>query len=652
MELINQKLKKLPVVERLRRKYEKIYTRVFDSSVEGSKYVAREIANLIREKQKKGEICVLGLATGSSPLGVYRELIRMHKEEGLSFKNVVTFNLDEYYPMEPDHVQSYVYYMYENLFNHIDIPRENINIPDGTVPREKVYEFCQEYEQKIQSYGGLDFQLLGIGRTGHIGFNEPGSDINSPTRLVTLDSITIADAAGDFNAIENVPKQAITMGIGTIFQAKRIILIAWGDKKAEIVKKAVEGPVTDQVPASFLQKHPNTEFVLDRQAAAKLTRFDTPWLVQECQWDDRLMRKASVWLSKRVNKPILKLTNRDYNDNYLGDLLAKRGPAYNINIQVFNDIQHTITGWPGGKPNVDDTYRPERAKPYPKRILIFSPHPDDDVLSMGGTILRLVSQGHDVHVAYQTSGNYSVPDDDVIRFLDFVMEFENAFSHELNIDIKHLNEKVRKFLKNKKPGDIDIPEVRKIKTLVREGDAKSSLRLLGVPEQNIHFLKMPFYETGKIKKKPLSQQDIDIVTDIIRQIKPHQIYAAADLADPHGTHRQCYNAILQAIEAVKDENWFKDCWVWFYKSVWQDWQIADIDMAVPLSPGELDTKKRACVKHYTQRDVIMPDHDNKELWRYAIDRNRENAQTINDLGFAEYEAIEFFARYLPENPEK
>ncbi len=647
MELLNPKIQQLPVVERLKRKYEKIYTNVFDNSEQGSRYVAGIIADLIRQKQKNNEICVLGLATGSSPLGVYRELIRLHKEEGLSFKNVVTFNLDEYFPMDPGSVQSYVYYMYENLFNHIDIPRENINIPDGTLSLDRVYEFCQEYEQKIKNYGGIDLQILGIGRTGHIGFNEPGSDINSPTRLITLDQITRADAAGDFDAIENVPKQAITMGIGTIFQAKRIILLAWGDKKADIVKKAVEGPITEQVPASYLQKHPDTEFVLDRQAAAKLTRFDTPWLVQSCDWDARLTRKATVWLSDRINKPILKLTNRDYNDNHLDDLLVKRGPAYNINIQIFNDIQHCITGWPGGKPGVDDTNRPERAEPYPKRVLVFSPHPDDDVLSMGGTIARLVHHGHDVHIAFQTSGNYSVPDDDVIRFLDFIMEFDESFGRKLNVNIKELNDKVLKFLSAKKPGDVDIKEVIELKTLIREGDAKSSLRLLGVPQENIHFLRMPFYETGRIKKKPLTEADINLVVDIIREVKPHQIYAAADLADPHGTHRLCYDAVIKAIDIVKGDDWFDDCWVWFYKSVWQDWHIADIDMAVPLSPDELELKKRACVKHYTQRDVIMPDHDNKELWRYAIDRNRENAAKINKLGFAEYEAIEFFSRYWP-----
>ncbi len=630
--------KKLEVKDRLERKYEKLFTEVYETPELGSQKTAEIIADLIREKNKKGESCVLGLATGSSPIGVYRELVRMHKEEGLSFQNVITFNLDEYYPMPKEHVQSYWYFMHEHLFDHIDILPENIHIPDGTIPENKVFDFCQDYENAIQEAGGIDLQILGIGRTGHIGFNEPGSGMDSPTRMVTLDSLTIADAAGDFHSEENVPRKAITMGVGTIMTARRIILLAWGEKKASIIQKAIEGPILDSVPATYLQQHPNTTVVLDREAAADLVRFKTPWLVRQVEWEDKIIRKATLWLCDKLNKSILKLTNRDYNDNSLSDLVVKHGPAYDINLKVFNMLQKSITGWPGGKPNADDTQRPERALPYPKRVLVFSPHPDDDMLAMGGTINRLVEQGHEVYVAYQTSGNIAVADDVVIRFL-YVAE---NIAKEHAIDAR----KVYQAIENKKQGDIDIPEVRQLKTLIREAEARSACHFLNIPDDHIFFLKMPFYETGTIKKASLGQKDVDLMVEAMRKVKPHQIYTAGDLTDPHGTHRKCFNSLVQALEEVVADDWLKECRIWLYHGTWKEWEIADVDMAVPVSPEELKKKRSAIFRHSSQKEMMFPGSEDVEIWRYAIERNRETAKKYDQFGMAEYEAIELFVEYV------
>ena len=419
---------KYPDAEARLRYYEKIPTEIFDDSKSASIHVAGEIASLIRQRNKNDKRTVLGLATGSTPTKVYDELIRLHNEEGLSFKNVVTFNLDEYYPMQPDSLQSYVRFMKEHLFDHIDIPEDHIHIPDGTVEEEQVMEYCKQYEQHIREAGGIDIQLLGIGRTGHIGFNEPGSRPDSRTRLITLDRITRKDAASDFFGEEHVPRRAITMGVGTILDAQRVIMMAWGEGKAPVIKEAVEGPIRESVPATYLQKHTDATVILDDASSAELTRRKTPWLLTSCDWNDQLIRKGVVWLCRKVDKPVLKLTDEDYNEHGMGDLLTRFGPAYDINIKVFNELQHTITGWPGGKPEADDTNRPERAKPFPKRVIVFSPHPDDDVISMGGTLIRLVEHGHDVHVAYQTSGNIAVFDDDVVRFVDFVSDYNELFN--------------------------------------------------------------------------------------------------------------------------------------------------------------------------------------------------------------------------------
>lgn len=625
--------------------FERVPTLTFDSALDASKAVAREIADLISQRQAENKNVVLGLATGSTPTRVYDELVRIHKQEGLSFRNVITFNLDEYFPMQPDSLQSYVRFMGEQLFNHVDIPRENIHIPDGTLSREDVFEYCQEYERKIEEAGGLDIQILGIGRTGHIGFNEPGSTKDSRTRMVTLDIVTRRDASGDFFGLENVPRRAITMGVGTIMKAKKIILMAWGDGKSDIIRKTVEGPILDQVPATFLQEHPNTLFVLDSAAASQLTKNRTPWLVDSITWDRFNVRRAVVWLCKRIDKPLLKLTDEDYNENGLGELLTEQGPAYNINIRVFNELQHTITGWPGGKPNADDTYRPERATPFPKRVLLFSPHPDDDVISMGGTFIRLVDQGHDVHVAYQTSGNIAVFDEEALRFADFMSDMADKFSLSDPIS-KKLFQEVRESIRDKKIDSVDTPAVRNIKGIIRRGEAKAACRYVGIPDENVHFLDMPFYETGRVKKAPLGPADIKIIEDIIREVKPHQIYAAGDLADPHGTHRVCLDAIMQAVTNLKEESWMQDCWVWLYRGAWHEWDIEEIEMAVPISPEELLRKRRAIFKHQSQKDNVMfQGSDKREFWERVEDRNQSTAQIYDKLGLAEYEAIEAFVRW-------
>lgn len=626
-------------------KYEKVPTQVFESSAEASRAVAHDIAELIQQKQDIGENCVLGLATGSTPTSVYNELVKMHQQEGLSFSNVVTFNLDEYFPIEPGALQSYVRFMHEYLFDHVDILKENIHIPDGTLPYELVESFCREYEEKIEAYGGLDLQILGIGRTGHIGFNEPGSHIHSGTRLITLDHITRVDAASDFFEQGNVPRRAITMGVGTIMQAKKILLMAWGEGKSNIIARTVEGEMSESVPATYLQKHENTQVILDTAAAAELTRVKTPWLVGTCKWTGYLAKKAVIWLSQRLKKPILKLTDRDYNDFGMSDLIAEHGPAYNINIQVFNELQHTITGWPGGKPGADDSNRPERAEPAQKKVLIFSPHPDDDVISMGGTFIRLVDQGHDVHVAYQTSGNIAVFDEDVVRFADFFKDL-NELHTISNNDGTQLYQQVKSSIEKKEPGATDAKMVQKIKGLIRRGEAKAACRYVGITDEKAHFLDMPFYETGLVKKNPLGDEDVRVIIDLLQEIKPHQVYAAGDLSDPHGTHRVCLAAILRALDQLKNEAWMEDCRVWLYRGAWQEWDINDIDMAVPISPGELLRKRKAIFKHQSQKDTaLFPGHDPREFWMRAEDRNRATAKLYDALGLAEYEAIEGFKRF-------
>jgi glucosamine-6-phosphate deaminase len=616
-------------------RYEKIHNVIFNDSKEASVRVAQEIAALIRKKQEQGKKCVLGLATGSSPIRVYEELVRMHKEEGLSFQNVVSFNLDEYLPMEKSNIQSYYYFMHEHLFNHVDIPEENVHIPDGTVKQEDAVAYCLSYEKKIKEHGGLDFQLLGIGRTGHIGFNEPGSHINSGTRVITLDHITRVDAAPAFLGIDNVPRKAITMGISTVSKAKRIVLLGWGQNKAEIIKKTIEGEISAHVPATYLQEHKNCTFVLDTAAGSELTRNKTPWLVDSCEWTEELIAKAIVWLCDITGKTILSLTDKDYNDNGMADLLVMED-SYDLNIKMFNRLQHTITGWPGGKPNADDTNRPERAQPKKKRVIIFSPHPDDDVISMGGTFDRLVEQGHEVHIAYQTSGNIAVSDMDARKHAEISM---------------HLNpsEKAQEIindLSQKQESHVDTAAVRKLKGSIRRSESYAATRYMGLSDSNVHFLDLPFYETGTIKKKNLSEDDIMIMMDIILQIKPHQIYAAGDLADPHGTHKVCLDAVLEAMKRLSKEDFMKDCWLWLYRGAWHEWEINEIEMAVPMSPSQVLKKRHAIFCHQSQKDGVMFQGDDaREFWMRAEERNRDTANKYKALGMASYSAMEAFVRY-------
>lgn len=627
------------------KRFENINTVIFEDSKAAVVEVANEIATLIKAKQKSNQSCVLGLATGSTPKGLYAELVRLHKEEGLSFKNVITFNLDEYYPMEPDSVNSYVRFMEELLFNHVDILPENYHIPDGLLSKEEIANYCTEYEAKIEALGGIDLQILGIGGNGHIGFNESGSLQNSKTRLVALDHITRVAASKDFGGLTNTPRTAITLGVKKIMEAKRVILMAWGEGKSNIIKASAEGPVTTQVPASFLQEHNNAIFVIDKAAASHLTRIESPWLVEKVEWTDKMVRKAVLGLALKLKKPILMLTDADYIENGMSDLLADSGPAYDININIFNQVQHTITGWPGGKPNSDDSKRPERSEPAKKRVLLFSPHPDDDIISMGGTFLRLHEQGHEVHVAYQTSGNIAVADDEALRFANFVTDYNEKFGIKSD-EAENIYKKASEFLKNKKSSDIDIPEVRYIKGLIRKGEARATSHFVGLPDERIHFMELPFYETGAIEKNPIGEDDIKITMDLIEKVKPHQIYAAGDLADPHGTHKVCLDSVFEAVKRLKPKKFMDDCWLWLYRGAWQEWGIDEIEMAVPMSPDQVLQKRHGIFKHQSQKDgVVFQGSDSREFWQRAEDRNRETAELYNQLGLAHYAAIEAFVRW-------
>ena len=620
-------------------RFEKLHTVTFDDSKIGSNLIAKEICDLVKSKQEKGKKCVLGFATGSSPILIYKEIIRIHKEESLSFKNVIAFNLDEYYPIKANDKNSYYHFMHENLFDHIDIPKGNINIPSGTIKPNNIEKFCKSYEDKIKDCGGIDLQILGIGRTGHIGFNEPGSHFNSKTRLITLDHTTRFDANKTFGGIENVPNTAITMGIRTIFNSKRVIIMAWGIHKSLIVKKVVEGEVSSLIPASYLQNHKNTTLVLDNESASELINSKTPWLVDTCKWNALMKRRAVAWLSEITGKSILKLTDEDYNQNGLSDLLALEKSSYELNIKIFNHFQNTITGWPGGKPNADDSTRPERKSPNPKRVIIFSPHPDDDVVSMGGTFDRLVSQGHDVHVAYQTSGNIAVSDHDALKFLEVSKDVnELDKNNDINILIKEL--------KSKKIDQIDSKQIRKLKGFIRKSEAIAATRYIGIPDKNTHFMNLPFYETGKIQKNTPTIKDIEKTASLIKKIKPHQIYAAGDLEDPHGTHKVCLDIIFEALKSIKKEKFIKDCWLWLYRGAWLEWDIHDIDMAVPMSPTQVLRKRTSIFFHQTQKDGVMfQGQDLREFWVRAEERNKETALKYKNMGLADYAAIESFKRY-------
>ena len=621
------------------RRYEKLPVSIFKEQEDASKMIVDDIIITANKKINEGKKCVLALAASSACIPVYEDLVKAYENGRLSFKDIEIFSIDEYYPLERNELQTHYRFLKEYIFDLTDIPQENIHCLESS-KMDDVAAYCNRYEEQIKLSGGIDILI-----TSGMGSNEPGSPYNSRTRLITMNHTTRVSAASDFFGVEYVPYHAITMGIGTILEAEKIYWLAWGEGKAGSIKKLVEGQVTDLNPTSYLQQHNNVNVIVDDAASVNLTRIDTPWLTGKCEWTDYMIRKSVFWLCKKLEKPILKLTDRDYNDNGMSDLVTEHGPASNINIKVFNDLQHTISGWPGGKPNADDSTRPERAKPFPKRVIVFSPHPDDDVISMGGTVARLSTHGHELHIAYQVSGNIAVFDHDVIKYMDFVRESAKIYGFDYNEANERYNRVIEE-LKHKRPGEADPMDVREIKGSIRRGEAKSACRYLGIPEERVHFLEMPFYETGGVKKKPLSREDIDIIKNLLQEVKPHQIFAAGDLSDPHGTHRVCFQAIIQACEELRGEEWFKDCRVWMYRGAWQEWDVAEAEMAVPLSPEEVEIKREAIFRHQSQKDrPLFPGSDKREFWQRAEERNHNTAVLYDKLGMAEYQAIELFVKY-------
>ena len=619
-------------------RYEKIPSSIFETESEGVKYVVDAIVKAINAHEASGatRLFALGLTTGRTPLGIYRELVERYKQREVSFQNVEVYSLDEFYPIEAGEIQSRNYRIHEDFLNHIDIKKENIHLINGNVPLEELSAYCAEYDRMARN---IDLMVIGMGVQGQIGFNEPGSYIKSVTRMVQLTYESRKAQSGIFGGIENTPKLAITMGLNTVMSAKRIILMAWGEDKANAVKNVVEGDATRLIPASTLQNHPAIEAVLDDPAADLLTVKKTPWLVGPCDWTPRLVRKAVLWLCSIVEKPILKLTYNDYIKNSLGELLDAVGTTYDkVNIKVFNDLQHTITGWPGGKPNADDSTRPVASTPYPKRVIVFSPHPDDDVISMGGTFIRLAEQGHDVHVAYETSGNVAVHDDVVVQHMDTAREL--GFGDRVD--------EVCQIIASKKKGEPEPRALLNIKGAIRRAEARAAVRSFGLnPDTNAHFLNLPFYETGGIKKGERTDKDIEIITNLLQEVKPHQVYLAGDLADPHGTHRVCTEAVLEALYRLRDagEEWIKECVVWLYRGAWMEWDIDMVDMAVPLSPDELIKKRHAIYRHLSQKDIVpFPGDDSREFWQRAEERTQNTARLYDLLGMAEYQAIEVFVK--------
>lgn len=612
--------------------YEKIPTELFEESRDASIRIADKIIEAIKEH--KGDKFKLGLTTGSLPISLYNELIRRNKAGDVSFADVEIFSIDEYYPIEANQTQRRNHRLHEEFINQVDAKEENIYIPDGTVKKSEITEYCAEFDKKIS---GLDLLVIGIGTEGQIGFNEAGSSEKSRTRTVLLSHKSRKVQAKNFNGnIDATPRAAITIGIATMMSAKQIILMAWGEDKANAVHNIVEGIPSSLCPASFLQKHENISFYADDNAGSLLSRVVAPWLVGPCDWTPKFTRKAVVWLCEQVHKPILKLTYQDYIEHSLGGLLEQKGPYDKINIDVFNDLQHTITGWPGGKPNADDSTRPVSSTPFPKKVVVFSPHPDDDVISMGGTFIRLVEQGHDVHVAYETSGNVAVHDDVVLQHMDTAHEL--GFADEFD--------RVKKIIESKRPGEPEPRELLNLKAAIRRAEARAAVRSFGLNDNtNAHFLNLPFYETGGIKKGKRTQADIDIIIDLLQKVQPHQIYVAGDLADPHGTHRVCTEAVLEALNQLEGEEWLKNCHVWLYRGAWMEWELGKVDMAVPLSPDELIKKRHAIYRHLSQKDIVpFPGDDSREFWQRAEERTQNTARLYNELGMAEYQAIEVFVK--------
>ena len=629
-------------------RFEKIPTHIYATMDEGALEIAQEITKDILEKQKENKKFVLVLPGGRSPLAVFQHLINIHKKENISFKNVIVFLLYEFYPLS-NAANSNLRQLREAFLDHVDISKDNIFYPDGFMNKNDIYDFCKSYEAKIKDYGGVDYMLLGIGLAGTIGLNSAGASVSSRTNFVLMDITSRKESAQLFSSLENVPAGVITMGLGTIMDAKKVALISWGESKAAIIKKAIEGQATDAIAATCLQHHSNAKVVIDLSAAFDLTRISHPWLVTTCDWDNKLIRRAIVWLCQITGKPILKLTNKDYSEHGLGELLANYGSAYNVNIKIFNDIQHTITGWPGGKPDADDSNRPERAKPYPKKIIVFSPHPDDDVISMGGTFRRLCDQHHDVHVAYQTSGNIAVGDEEVIRYCEYLRDVCEKYS-TIDSKIKSKTEEIIHFLRyeKKEDGTPEHPDVLFMKGTIRREEARHASRYSGLKDENIHFLDLPFYETGLVKKNPIGKEDMEIVKELLLKVKPDQIFVAGDLADPHGTHKVCLDAALAAIDEIKELEWMKECRIWMYRGAWAEWEMDHIEMAVPISPEELRLKRNAILKHQSQAESAPFLGDDERLfWQRAEDRNRATAEMYNKLGLASYEAIEAFVQYIP-----
>lgn len=623
---------------------EKVFTKISETADDGAAFIAEEVAATIGKSIAQKGKCVLALGAGNSVLPVYAELIRLYKDKKVDFENVIVFNLAEFYPLETGMPSTFAR-LKDSLLDKVNIKDENI-YTFSSVEKDDLYETCRAYESKIDECGGLDLVLCEIGDVGNVAFNEPGSQFTSVCRLSLIGSQTRKSLSSAYN-VETAPATTLTLGISNILGAKKAICMSWGENHAKIVKAAVEGSVTEDVPASFLQMHRNAKVVVDLPAAEGLTRINHPWMVTSCDWTDKLIRRAIAWLCHETGKPILKLTNKDFNQYGLNELVALYGSAYNLNIKIFNDIQHTITGWPGGKPNADDTNRPERATPYPKRVIVFSPHPDDDVISMGGTLKRLVDQKHDVHVAYETSGNIAVGDEDMFRYIMVMDQISKEFGLGTET-YKNKSKEIHRFLETKKPGDIDTLDIRLLKGRIRRAEARTACHFIGVKPENVHHLDLPFYETGAIKKGDLTEHDVKIVKDLISSVKPHQIFVAGDLADPHGTHRVCTDAVFAAIDELLDEEWMKDCRIWMYRGAWAEWEIDHIEMAVPLSPEELRFKRNSILKHQSQMEnAPFLGDDDRLFWQRAEDRNRATAQLYSRLGLASYEAMEAFVEYHP-----
>ena len=614
--------------------FERIRTEIYDQSSTASDKIADIIVNSINACRNRN--FRLGLTTGSTPASLYTRLKRAYDEGRVSFRNVEVYSIDEYYPYGKDEPQSRNMRLRSALLDAIDIPEENIHIPDGSVPQERISEYCAEYDK---AFRGLDLLVIGMGEQGQIGFNEAGTSLKSRTRTVLLSYHSRKRQGRFFNGdFKHTPAAALTVGLDTIMTAGKIILMAWGEDKAEAVKRVAEMKPDSDYPASLLQAHPDITCYTDETGASLLTRVVSPWMVGPCDWTRKFMRKAVVWLCQEVHKPILKLTQKDYLEHSLGELLDRRGPYDKINIDVFNDLQHTITGWPGGKPDADDSQRPVSAKPYPKKVLIFSPHPDDDVISMGGTFIRLVHQGHDVHVAYETSGDLAVHDDVVLQHMDAAHQL--GFADEFD--------RIKAIIDSKVPGEPEPKELLAIKGAIRRSEARGADRSFGLNDNtNVHFLDLPFYESGGVKKMPRTQADLDIIKDLLKRLRPDQVFMAGDLADPHGTHRVCTEAALEAIEQLKEEGetWLENTHVWLYRGAWMEWEIGRVDMAVPLSPDEVVEKRHAIFRHLSQKDIVpFPGDDPREFWQRAEDRTQNTARIYDELGMAEYQAMEVFLK--------